>query len=108
MKNQGKSELPQGTLDPRILGIVAQGPNTPLLREPASFAQGPAGSAGIAVCGVAQLEYKKLLAADWAESESRRQSKFYRLTSAGRAHLNGETEGRARLTEAVALILESA
>ncbi len=111
MKNTPKSELPQGTLDLLILRVVSHGPIhgyaiaqriQQISREALQVQQGSLYPA------LHRLEYKKLLAADWAESESGRQAKFYRLTSAGRAHLKDETEGWARLTEAVALILESA
>jgi PadR family transcriptional regulator, regulatory protein PadR len=53
-----------------------------------------------------RLEYKKLLKAEWAESETGRKAKYYRLTASGRAHLKSETESWARLTEAVGLILQ--
>jgi PadR family transcriptional regulator, regulatory protein PadR len=111
MKNAPKSDLPQGTLDLLILRIVAQGPIhgyaiaqkiQQVSREALQVQQGSLYPA------LHRLEYKKLLAADWAESESGRQAKFYRLTSAGRAHLKNETESWARLTAAVALILEGA
>jgi transcriptional regulator len=111
MKNVPKSELPQGTLDLLILRIVAQGPIhgyaiaqkiQQVSQEALQVQQGSLYPA------LHRLEYKKLLAADWAESDSGRQAKFYRLTASGRAHLKDETESWARLTAAVALILEGA
>jgi PadR family transcriptional regulator len=111
MKNTPKSELPQGTLDLLILRIVAQGPIhgyaiaqkiQHVSREALQVQQGSLYPA------LHRLEYKKLLAADWAESESGRQAKFYRLTTAGRVHLKNETESWARLTAAVDLILNGA
>jgi transcriptional regulator len=111
MKTAPKSELPQGTLDLLILRIVAHGPIhgyaiaqkiQQVSREALQVQQGSLYPA------LHRLEYKKLLAADWAESESGRQAKFYRLTAAGRAHLKDETESWARLTAAIALILEGA
>ena len=38
-------------------------------------------------------------------TETGREAKFYKLTSAGRAKLKSETESWARLTEVVGLIL---
>ena len=111
MKSAPKSDLPQGTLDLLILRIVAQGPVhgyaiaqkiQQISREALQVQQGSLYPA------LHRLEYKKLLGAEWAESESGRQAKFYRLTPAGRAHLKKETESWARLTAAVALILEDA
>jgi PadR family transcriptional regulator, regulatory protein PadR len=109
MKPAAKSDLPQGTLDLLILRTVAHGPIhgyaiaqriLQVSREALQVQQGSLYPA------LHRLEYKKLLAAEWAESESGRQAKFYRLTAKGRAHLKAETESWARLTEAVGLILD--
>jgi transcriptional regulator len=103
-----KSDLPQGTLDLLILRMVAQGPIhgyaiaqkiMQVSREALQVRQGSLYPA------LHRLEYKKLLAAEWAESESGRNVKFYRLTAAGQAHLQRETESWERFTEAVALVL---
>jgi PadR family transcriptional regulator, regulatory protein PadR len=111
MSNPLKSDLPQGTLDLLILRMVAHGPIhgyaiaqrlQQISREALQIQQGSLYPA------LHRLEYKKLLAAEWAESESGRKAKFYKLTAKGRAHLKSETEDWARLTEAVALILNEA
>jgi DNA-binding PadR family transcriptional regulator len=52
-----------------------------------------------------RLENRGLLAADWKETETGREAKFYRLTRKGRARLETETASWARLAEAVGLIL---
>ena len=52
-----------------------------------------------------RLENRGLLAADWKETETGREAKFYRLTRKGRAQLDSETASWQRLTEAVGLIL---
>ena len=52
-----------------------------------------------------RLENRGLLAADWKESETGREAKFYRLTRKGRAQLESEAASWERLTEAVGLIL---
>jgi PadR family transcriptional regulator PadR len=109
MKPQTKSDLPQGTLDLLILRMVAHGPIhgyaiaqriLQISREALEVQQGSLYPA------LHRLEYRKLLAAEWAESESGRKAKFYRLTPKGREHLKSETESWARLTEAVGLILK--
>lgn len=111
MKSPPKSDLPQGTLDLLILRMVAHGPIhgyaiaqkiLQVSREALQIQQGSLYPA------LHRLEYKKLLAAEWAESESGRKAKFYRLTAQGRAHLKSETENWDRLTEAVGLILKGA
>src|SRR6201985_2601017 len=107
MKTEDRFDLPQGTLDLLIMRVVALGPIhgyaiaqkiQQVSREALQVQQGSLYPA------LHRLEYKRLLAAEWAESESGRQAKFYRLTAAGRTHLKNETESWARLTAAVALI----
>jgi DNA-binding PadR family transcriptional regulator len=53
-----------------------------------------------------RLENRNLLAADWKETETGREAKFYRLTKKGKAQLETETANWQRLTESVALILK--
>jgi PadR family transcriptional regulator PadR len=55
-----------------------------------------------------RLESKELLTAEWKETETGREAKFYRLTRKGRAHLEKETASWQRLAEAVGLILGTA
>lgn len=52
-----------------------------------------------------RLENRGLLEAEWKETESGREAKFYRLTRKGRAQLETEEESWERLAEAVRLIL---
>jgi transcriptional regulator len=53
-----------------------------------------------------RLENRGLLAADWKETETGREAKFYRLTRKGRMQLEAETESWRRLAEAVGLVLK--
>jgi DNA-binding PadR family transcriptional regulator len=46
-----------------------------------------------------------LLTAEWKDSDTGRQAKFYRLTAKGRVQLGAEEESWRRLTEAIGLIL---
>jgi transcriptional regulator len=55
-----------------------------------------------------RLENRGLLAADWRESETGRDAKFYRLTPKGRAQLRTETANWTRLTEAISMVLRAA
>jgi transcriptional regulator len=106
-----KSDLPQGTLDLLILKIIALGPvhgyaiAQRLEQVSRDVVQVPQGSL---YPGLHRLENRGLLAADWKETETGREAKFYRLTRKGRAQLEMEVASWERLTEAVGLILRIA
>jgi PadR family transcriptional regulator PadR len=53
-----------------------------------------------------RLEQRKWLRAEWKESETGREAKFYSLTSTGRRQLAIEKDSWARLSVAVNLIFE--
>ena len=55
-----------------------------------------------------RLEKRGWLEADWGESENGRQAKFYRLSAKGRKQLLAEQSNWDRLSEAVALIMQTA
>jgi PadR family transcriptional regulator, regulatory protein PadR len=103
-----KSDLPQGTLDFLILKVVALGSihgyaiAQRLQQVSRDVVQVPQGSLYPALH---RLENRGFLAADWKETETGREAKFYRLTPKGRKHLEVEAAGWQRLTEAVGLIL---
>jgi transcriptional regulator len=103
-----KSDLPQGTLDLLILKVVALGPvhgyaiAQRLQQVSRDVVQVPQGSLYPALH---RLENRGLLTADWRETGTGRDAKFYRLTRKGRARLSAEAAGWQRLTEAVGLIL---
>ena len=104
-----KADLPQGTLDLLILKIAALGPihgygiTQRLQRVSRDVVQVPQGSLYPALH---RLENRDLLAAEWRETETGREAKFYRLTRKGRAQLERETASWQRLTEAIGLILK--
>ncbi|HZI16899.1 MAG TPA: PadR family transcriptional regulator [Myxococcus sp.] len=54
-----------------------------------------------------RLEKRGLLEAEWGLSENNRRAKFYRLTSAGRAHLRAEAQTWTRYAAAVSRVLEA-
>jgi PadR family transcriptional regulator PadR len=104
-----KSDLPQGTLDLLILKIVALGPVhgyaiaqrlQQVSRDVVQVLQGSLYPA------LHRLENRGLLAADWNESETGREAKFYRLTRKGRAALGSETANWQRLAGAIGAILK--
>src|SRR6266404_61757 len=104
-----KSDLPQGTLDVLILKVVALGPvhgyaiAQRLEQVSRGVVQVPQGSHYPALH---RLENRGLLAADWEETESGREAKFYRLTRKGRTQLETEAASWQRLIEAVGLVLK--
>ena len=55
-----------------------------------------------------RLEKRGWLKADWRESETGREAKFYSLTRVGRKQLEAESENWDRLAGAVALIMKTA
>ncbi len=104
-----KSDLPQGTLDLLILKVVALGPvhgyaiAQRLQQVSRDVVQVPQGSLYPALH---RLENRDLLIADWKETETGREAKYYRLTRKGRAQLETETASWRRLSDAVGLILK--
>jgi PadR family transcriptional regulator, regulatory protein PadR len=52
-----------------------------------------------------RMEQRGLVTADWGVTENNRKARYYRLTSAGRAHLKAETSQWLRYSELVTGIL---
>jgi PadR family transcriptional regulator PadR len=106
-----KSDLLQGTLDMLVLKIVALEPVhgygiaqriQQISRDVLQVQQGSLYPA------LHRLEKRGWLRADWRESETGREAKFYSLTRVGRKQLEAETANWDRLAGAVALILKTA
>jgi PadR family transcriptional regulator PadR len=106
-----KSDLPQGTLDLLILKVIALGPIhgyaiaqriQQISRDVLQVQQGSLYPA------LHRLENKGFLTADWKETETGREAKYYRLTAKGRKHLNAETANWKRLATAIGLIVNFA
>jgi len=51
------------------------------------------------------LENRKLLSADWKQTETGREAKLYSLTSKGQKHLEAQAASWQRLTDAIGRIL---
>lgn len=104
-----KSDIPQGTLDLLILQVTALGPihgyaiAQRLQQVSKDVLQVQQGSLYPALH---RLENRGYLAAEWKESETGREAKFYRLTAKGRTQLKNETANWSRLAEAVGLVLQ--
>ncbi len=55
-----------------------------------------------------RLEREGWITAEWGASENNRRARFYRLTKAGRKHLEREQAGWERLSSAITLVLRKA
>ena len=101
--------IPQGTLDMLILQILSLEPAhgygiaQRLEQISKSVVQVNQGSLYPALH---RLEQRGWLKADWKESETGREAKFYSLTRSGRKQLRSEKDSWARLTDAVQLIFD--
>lgn len=104
-----KSDIPQGTLDLLILQVAALGPihgyaiAQRLQLASRDVLQVQQGSLYPALH---RLENKGYLKAEWKESDTGREAKFYRLTAKGQTRLKVETANWARLIDAVGAILK--
>src|SRR6476646_357456 len=101
--------IPQGTLDMLILQILSLEPAhgygiaQRLEQISKSIVQVNQGSLYPALH---RLEQRGWLKADWKESETGREAKFYSLTRSGRKQLRSERDSWDRLTGAVQLIFD--
>ncbi len=106
-----KTELLQGTLDMLILKIVALGPvhgygiSLRIQQISKDVLQVQQGSLYPALH---RLEKRGWLLAEWGESDNGREAKFYKLSAVGRKQLVAEEATWNRLSEAVALIMQTA
>ena len=102
-------DLPQGTLDLLILKALSLGPmhgwavSERIHQVSRETLQIPQGSLYPALH---RLERRGWIRAEWGASDNNRKAKFYELTRAGRKQLDAESDAWARLTKAVALVLD--
>src|SRR5437867_5670289 len=107
--SSSKFPIPQGTLDMLILHIVSLEPvhgygiAQRLDQISRSVVQANQGSLYPALH---RLEQKGWLRAEWKQSETGREAKFYSLTRSGQKQLRVEKDSWARLTGAVQLIFD--
>ena len=103
-------DLLQGTLEMMILRALARGPahgyavaewihttSHHLLRV----------EEGALYPALHRLQLRGLLAAEWGASENNRRAKFYSLTAEGKKRLEAESKRWARLSAAVAFVMQS-
>jgi len=107
---QDKSDFLKGTLDMLVLKVVVLGPSNGyaiaqrLQQISKDFFEVHQGSLYPALH---RLEDKGWLQAQWKESETGREAKFYSLTKKGRKQLEAEVQNWERMAGAVALILRA-
>jgi PadR family transcriptional regulator, regulatory protein PadR len=109
--SQEKIELLKGTLDMLILKVVAGSPihgyaiSQRIQQISKDFFQVPQGSLYPALH---RLEERGWLEAEWKDTPTGREAKFYKLTRVGRKQLETEVLNWERLSDAVSLILRTA
>jgi PadR family transcriptional regulator len=103
-------DLIQGTLEMLVLKALARGPlhgyavaewihqtSQQLLKV----------EEGALYPALHRLELRGLLDAKWGASENNRRAKFYQLTAEGKKKLNAESQRWARLSAAVAFVMQA-
>jgi len=109
-ENQDSGDLIQGTLEMLVLKALARGPlhgyavaewihqtSQQLLKV----------EEGALYPALHRLELRGLLSANWGASENNRRAKFYQLTAEGKKRLNAESSRWARLSAAVAFVMQA-
>jgi transcriptional regulator len=108
--SEAQIELLRGTLDLLVLKVVALGPShgyaiaQRLQRISKDFFQVHQGSLYPALH---RLEDRGWLQAEWKESETGREAKFYSLTKKGRRQMDAEILNWERLCNAVGLVVRA-
>jgi transcriptional regulator len=109
--NDQKAEFLKGTLDMLILKVVALGPihgyaiSKRIQQISKDFFQVQQGSLYPALH---RLEDRAWLEAEWKQTETGREAKFYTLTRKGRRQLEAEIRNWEQTSDAVGLILRTA
>jgi PadR family transcriptional regulator PadR len=109
-ENTDAGDLIQGTLEMLVLKALARGPlhgyavaewihqtSQQLLKV----------EEGALYPALHRLELRGLLEARWGASENNRRAKFYQLTNEGKKRLNAESQRWARLSAAVAFVMQA-
>src|SRR5215510_11111891 len=99
--------VPQGTLDMLLLHVLSLQPlhGYAIAQRVEQISRGTVRvNQGSLYPALHRLEQKRWLKAEWRQSETGREAKFYALTKAGRKQLAVEKASWDRLTAAVQLI----
>ena len=106
-----KTDLLQGTLDLLVLKILAQGPNhgwgiSNRIRQMSK--EGLTASQGSLYPSLHRLELGGYVVSEMTPSENNRKARVYKLTAAGRRHLEAETENWEQFVVSMKRILQGA
>lgn len=104
------SELLPGTLEMLILKTLTRGPaHGYAIARHVERISGDVLRIGESALypALQRLLVNECVRAEWGESELKRRARIYRITPAGRKCLAEEAEGFARLTGAIALVMEA-
>jgi PadR family transcriptional regulator, regulatory protein PadR len=109
-ENAGTGELIQGTLEMLILKALARGPLpgygvVEWIQQTSQ--QVLKVEEGALYPALHRLELRGLLSAQWGASENNRRAKFYQLTAEGKKRLNAESQRWAKLSAAVAFVMQA-
>ena len=109
-ENVESGDLLQGTLEMLVLKALARGPlhgygvaewihqtSQQLLKV----------EEGALYPALHRMELRGLLKAKWGTSDNNRRAKFYELTAEGHKRLQGESQRWARLSSAVAFVMQA-
>ena len=109
-KQDEPGELIQGTLEMLVLKALARGPlhgYSVVEWIHQTSQQVLKVEEGALYPALHRLELRGLLKAEWGASENNRRAKFYQLTTEGRKRLEAESQRWARLTAAVAFVMQA-
>jgi PadR family transcriptional regulator, regulatory protein PadR len=109
-RNDNNGDLIQGTLEMLVLKALARGP-----RHGYAIAEWIHQSSqqvlrveeGALYPALHRMEMRGMLDAKWGASESNRRARFYQLTAEGRKRLQSESTRWARLSAAVAFVMQA-
>ena len=109
-KETDAGQLIQGTLEMLVLKSLARGPRhgyavVEWIQQTSQ--QVLKVEEGALYPALHRLELRGLLSAKWGASENNRRAKFYQLTAEGRKRLDTESQRWARLSAAVAFVMQS-
>jgi PadR family transcriptional regulator PadR len=108
---ENRTELLQGTLDMLILKTLKQGPmhGYSIVRRIQQVSDDVLQvEEGSLYPSLQRMENRGWIDAEWGLSENNRRAKYYKLTRAGRKQLADEETNWARLSEAIAKVMQTA
>ena len=107
-----RDEIPPGTLDMLILRTLARRPEQHGFEIAESIQSGSNDvlqvEEGSLYPALQRMLLKGFVAGEWGRTSENRRARYYKLTAAGRKHLEREMESYRRVTGAIALILRPA